>query len=105
MTNPPPTLPFELVHDTVVGRIYSYFAHQESSTITRILLIVVLAIVVHVAVKVTRHASEWFIRKSQAEKGPLGFVTQQPKFITLTRLIVSGIIFVIYFFAVGLILQ
>jgi moderate conductance mechanosensitive channel len=105
MTNPPTASPFELVHDTVVGRIYSYVAHQESSTITRILLIVMLAIVVHVLVKITRYISEWFIRKGQAEKSPLGFVTQQPKFTTLTRLIVSGIIFVIYFFAVGLILQ
>ncbi|HLX94802.1 MAG TPA: mechanosensitive ion channel domain-containing protein [Verrucomicrobiae bacterium] len=104
-TNPPPDSPWELVHDTIVGRIYSHFSHHESSTGTRILLIVVLAIIVHVLVKITRHLSEWLIHKSQAQKNPLGFVTQQPKFITLTRLIVSGITFVIYFFAIGLILQ
>jgi small conductance mechanosensitive channel len=105
MTNPPPASPFELVPNTVVGRIYSHFAHQESSTGTRILLIVVVAVVVHALVKTTRHLSEWLINKSRAQKSPLGFVTQQPKFITLTRLVVSGVIFVIYFFAVGLILQ
>ena len=105
MTNPPPASPFELVHDTVVGRIYSQFSHHESSTVTRILLIVILALLVHVLVRVIRHTSEWFINKGQAQKNPLGFVTQQPKFITLTRLVVSGITFVIYFFALGLILQ
>jgi small conductance mechanosensitive channel len=104
MTNPP-ALPFELVTNTVVGRIYSHFAHHESSTATRILLIVVLAVLVHVLVKIVRHISEWLINKSQAQKTPLDFVTQQPKFITLTRLIVSGVIFVIYFSALGLVLQ
>ena len=104
MTNPP-ALPFELVTNTVVGRIYSHFAHHESSTATRILLIIVLAVLVHVLVKIVRHISEWFINKSQAQKTPLDFVTQQPKFITLTRLIVSGVIFVIYFSALGLVLQ
>ena len=64
-----------------------------------------VAVLVHVLVKITRHLSEWFINKSQTQKNPLGFVTQQPKFVTLTRLIVSGITFVIYFFALGLILQ
>jgi len=104
MTNPP-AAPVELVTNTVVGRIYSHFAHHESSTATRILLIVVLAVLVHVLVKIVRHISEWFINKSQAQKNPLGFVTQQPKFVTLTRLIVSSVIFVIYFSALGLVLQ
>src|SRR5579862_6812757 len=104
-TNPPPDSPWELVHDTIVGRIYSHFSHHESSTLTRIVLILVVAIIVHVLVKITRHISEWFIHKSQAQKNPLGFVTQQPKFITLTRLVVSAITFVIYFVALGLVLQ
>jgi len=103
-TNLPPA-PSELATNTVVGRLYYYYAHQESSTLTRILLIAAVAILVHVVVKITRHLSEWFINKSQAQKNPLGFVTQQPKFVTLTRLIVSGVTFVIYFFALGLILQ
>lgn len=104
-TNLPPASPSELVTNTVVGRLYSHFAHQEASTVTRILLIMVVAVVVHVLVKITRHISEWFIHKSRAEKNPLGFVTQQPKFVTLTRLIVSAVTFVIYFLALGLVLQ
>jgi small conductance mechanosensitive channel len=103
--NSPPNSPWELVHDTIVGRIYSHFSHHESSTGTRILLILFLAVIVHVLVKITRHLSEWIINKSQAQKSPLGFVAQQPKFVTLIHLIVSGVTFVIYFFAIGLILQ
>ena len=91
--------------NTFVGRLYQYFAHHESSTATHLLLIIALAVLAHVLVKITRHISEWLINKSQTQQNPLGFVTQQPKFVTLTRLIVSGIIFVVYFFAIGLILQ
>jgi small conductance mechanosensitive channel len=104
-TNLPPTSPWVLEHDTIVSRIYGYFAHSEASTLTRVVLILVVAILVHLLVKITRHISEWFIHKSREEKNPLGFVTHQPKFITLTRLIVSGVTFVIYFFAIGLVLQ
>jgi moderate conductance mechanosensitive channel len=104
MTNLPPA-PLELATNTVVGRVYYHFSHEESSTLTRILLIVAVAVIVHVLVKIIRHLSEWFINKSRTQESPLGFVTQQPKFITLTRLIVSAITFVIYFFAIGLILQ
>jgi small conductance mechanosensitive channel len=69
-----------------------------------ILFVVVIALGVHLAVKVVRHISEWSINKSHAKKNPFGFVTHQPKFITLTRLIVSAITFVIYFLATGFVL-
>ena len=69
------------------------------------MLIAGLAILAHLTVKFIRHISEWVIHKSQAQKNALGFVTQQPKFITLIRLIVSGITFIIYFLALGFILQ
>ena len=93
------------VTNTVMARLYSHFSSHASSTGTRLLLIVILAVLAHALVKITRHVSEWLINKSQAQKNPLGFVTQQPKFVTLTRLIVSGITFIIYFFAVGLVLE
>ncbi|MGA3285750.1 MAG: mechanosensitive ion channel domain-containing protein [Verrucomicrobiota bacterium] len=105
MTNPPSASSLVPMNETVVGRIYGHFSGHESSLETRLLLIVLLAVLVHVIVKVVRRTSEWVINKSQAQKNPLGFVTQQPKFITLTRLIASGVIFVIYFFAIGLLLQ
>ena len=90
---------------TVMGRIYHHVSGHESSTGTRLLLIIVLAVLVHVTVKLIRHVSEWLINKSHAQKSPLGFVTQQPKFITLIQLIANGVTFVIYFFAMGLVLQ
>jgi small conductance mechanosensitive channel len=97
--------PFEVATNTVVGRVYHYFAHQESSTWTHLLLIVVVAILANVLVKIMRHLSEWFLHQNQAKRNPLGFVTQQPKFVTFTQLIVSAITFIIYFFAIGLVLQ
>jgi len=105
MTNMTPASAFFPTNATVMGRIYSHFAGQDSSTETRLLLIVGLAICVHVLVKTVRHISEWLIYRKNAQKYPFGYVTQQPKFITVTRLFVSAIVFVIYFFAFGLILQ
>lgn len=87
--------------DTVMSRFFG----QDSSTGTRLLLIVLMALLSVVTVHVIRRISEWIIYKGHEKKNPLGLVTQQPKFITVTRLIVSGVIFIIYFFAVGLILQ
>jgi small conductance mechanosensitive channel len=91
--------------DTVMGRLYHHISGHESSAGTRIVLIAGLAILAHLTVKLIRHISEWFIHKSQAQKNALGFVTQQPKFVTLIRLVVSSITFIIYFLALGFILQ
>ena len=91
---------------TVLDRLFheSWPFWEKNGHLTHILLIVGVAALVHILVKVIRHISEWSINKSHAQKNPLGFVTQQPKFITLTRLIVSGVTFVIYFLAIGFIL-
>jgi moderate conductance mechanosensitive channel len=69
-----------------------------------ILFIIVLALLVHLVVRIIRQISEWSINKSHAKKNPFTFLTQQPKFITLTRLIVSGLTFIIYFIAFGFVL-
>lgn len=88
-----------------------FFAHwlgadfwQHSPAAVHIVIIAILAVAVHLVVKIIRHISEWLINKSYAKKNPLGFVAQQPKFITLTRLIVSAVTFTIYFLAVGFVL-
>ena len=70
-----------------MSRLYAYFSGHASSTGTRLVLIVVLVVLVHLTVKAIRGISEWVINKSHAQKNPLGFVTQQPKFITLIQLI------------------
>jgi small conductance mechanosensitive channel len=93
---------------TVMGRLYGYFSGNEASTGTpgtRLMLIVILAVLVHLAVKAIRSISEWLINKSHAQKSPLGFVAQQPKFVTLIQLIANAVTFVMYFLAMGLVLQ
>jgi len=90
---------------TVMGRIYLFVSGHESSTGTRLLLIVILAVVVHVTVRLIRSVSEWLIHKSHSQESPLGFVTQQPKFITLIQLIANAVTFIMYFLAIGLVLQ
>ena len=92
-------------HGTLVSRIYSHFFVHESSTEMRILIIVVMAILAHVSIRVIRYISEWLLIRSHGQKGRLGVVAQKPKFVTVAQLIVSGIIFVIYFAAIGLIFQ
>jgi small-conductance mechanosensitive channel len=93
------------MNDTVMSRIYGQFFGHESSTARRLALIVMLALFMHVMVKVIRQISEWFTNRSHAQENPLGFVTQQPKFISLIKVIANGVILIIYSLAVGLILQ
>jgi small-conductance mechanosensitive channel len=88
-----------------MARIYHHFSGHASSTETRLVLILVLAFLVHLTVKAIRSISEWIISKSHAQKSPLGFVTQQPKFITLIQLIANAVTFVMYFLAIGLVLE
>ncbi len=88
-----------------MGRIYAHFSSHESSTGTRLVLIVVLVALVHLTVRAIRMISEWLINKSHAQKSRLDFVTQQPKFITLIQLIANGTTFAMYFFAIGLVLE
>ena len=87
---------------TVMSRAYHFVSGHDSSTGTRLLLIVVLAVLVHLTVQAIRSFSEWLISKSHAQKSPLGFVTQQPKFITLTQLIANSVTFIMYFLQVNL---
>lgn len=67
--------------------------------------IVGLAFAVHALVQFIRYFSEVIINKSHEKRNPLGFVTQQPKFITLARLIVSTITFVVYALAIYIIIK
>lgn len=88
-----------------MGRVSRHIFGHESSAGTLILLIVGLAIVAHLALKFIRYVSESVIRKIQVPKPNRNIFTHKPKFITITRLIVSAVTFIIYFFGFGLILQ
>ena len=93
------------MHDTVMSRMYGRFSGHDSSTVSRLVGIVILAIIVHVLIKIIRKISEWFTTKTHAQKNPFDFMTQKPKVISLIQLLANGVTFGIYFFALGLILQ
>lgn len=73
--------------------------------LAHIVIIIGLAIAAHITARFISYISDLIITKSHERKNPLGFVTQQPKFITLSRLIVSTAIFLIYAVAIYLVLD
>lgn len=81
--------------------------HPESASYLAIQIaeIVCLAILAHFLVRLLQLISDWLIRKSAAKKSPVGFVTHQPKFITLTGLITSALTLAIYSVGLGFILN
>jgi len=104
-TNSPPLSSLAETNATVMTRVVHLFTSHESSTGTRLVLIVVLVLLLHLTVRAIRNISDWIIGKSHAQKSPFGFVTQEPKFITLSQLVASALTFALYFFAIGLALQ
>jgi hypothetical protein len=97
MTNLPPTALLAHINDTVMSRVYGHLTGRESSIERRLVLLVVLAVFVHVTVRIVRSVSEWIVNKAHAQRNPLGFVTQQPRFVTLIQLIAHGVTSVMYF--------
>jgi small conductance mechanosensitive channel len=77
---------------------------EPNHALNRVIMIVILAVIAHVVVWAVKMVSEWLILKSAAKKIPVGFVTQQPKFTTLTGLVASALTFLVYFAALGLVL-
>lgn len=75
-----------------------------TSHVVHILIIIVLAILAHLLVQFIRYCSDLLVQKSHEKKNPLGFVTEQPKFFTLSGLIVNTLVFFIYAVAIYLIL-
>ncbi len=90
---------------TLVGRVYSHFFKEESSTTTRVLLIIGLALCAHLAIQGVGAISERIIRVTQNHKDRLRFVSQQPKFVTILRLTANTVTWAIYFLAMGLFLE
>jgi small conductance mechanosensitive channel len=78
--------------------------HETGEIVIRVIVVISMAVVAHFLVWLVRFISEWIALKSAAKKTPVGFVTQQPKFITLTGLFSSALTFIIYSVALGLML-
>jgi len=102
-TNIPPESALVQTSTNLITSVHSLLFQHETST-SRILLIIALAIVAHLVVEVVSRISGWIIKKSHAQKSRLGFVTHQPKFITLLRLLTNTITSLVYFIAIGMIL-
>jgi moderate conductance mechanosensitive channel len=94
-----PTILNRILQDTPAADLW----HRTSPAV-HVMFVLALAFMVHLMVKVIKHLSEWSINKAHAHKNSLVFAQQQPKFITITRLIVSSVTFVIYFLAIGFVL-
>ncbi len=92
--------------DTSIRHLFeSLFGSAFSNTTSRVLFIIGASILLLLVVKAVKSFSYWLIYKSHEKKNPFGLVTQQPKFITVTWLVVSAITFTIYFLAIGMILR
>ena len=89
--------PLQWLESIWTGTDYPHTVH--------VAIIVGLAFAVHAAVRFIRYFSELIITKSHEKRNPLGFVTHQPKFITLARLIVSTITFTVYALAIYIIIK
>ena len=72
---------------------------------THIAIIIGLAVVAQIAAWCVRYISDVIIVKSHEKKNPLRFVAQQAKYITLSRLIASTVVFLVYATAIYLILK
>ena len=71
----------------------------------KIVVIICIALVAHFIIRLIQRVIDWLIRNSAAKKSPVGFVTQQPKFVTLTGLVSGALTLVLYAIAVGFILH
>ncbi len=78
---------------------------KHSSHAGHISIIIGLALAAHLTVRFVRYFSDVVFTRVVEKKNPLGFVTQQPKFMTLTQLIVNTFVFLIYAVAVLLIIE
>ncbi len=88
-----------------MGRLARSLSGHELSAQARILLVIGLAGAALLALKLVRHLSESVIHHLETQKSNHNLTAHKPKFITLTRLIVSAVAFVIYFLGIGFILQ
>ena len=99
----PTAHPFAAIDQTLVARAYAHFFGGGLATGWRVGLIVVLAVVAHLLVEGISFVSERII--TLTKQGRIRFVAQQPKFVTLLRLVANTFIWTIYFVAMGLFLQ
>lgn len=90
---------------TVLTQLSAWIFQEPASPASRILLVVLAAGLSHVLIRIIGGTSEWVVMTSHRSKGRLWSVAQTPKVATLLRLAANTATWVIYFVAVGLILE
>lgn len=83
----------------------SNVGHEASYVILKIAVIVCIAFLAHFLIRLIQTVVDRLIRRSAAKKSAVGFVVQQPKFITLTGLITGALTLALYSVALGFILK
>ncbi len=91
--------------NSIFEKIHGLDAEKAKYAALQIAIIVCYTILAHFLVRLMQFVGDWLIRKSAAKKSPVGFVTHQPKFVTLTGLITSALTMIIYSVALGFILS
>lgn len=86
------------------GEKVSEVGDKASVIAINIVQIICLALLCHFIIRLIQYIIDWLIRKSAAKKSPVGFVVQQPKFITLTGLVTGALTLLLYSIACGVIL-
>jgi small-conductance mechanosensitive channel len=89
----------------IFQKFHEIDAEKAKYAALQIAIIVCYTILAHFLVRLLQFIGDWLIRKSTAKKSPVGFVTHQPKFVTLTGLITSALTLIIYSIAVGFVLS
>ncbi|CAN5797743.1 hypothetical protein BH23GEM9_BH23GEM9_16160 [soil metagenome] len=96
----------QVVFDTVVVTDTTAAGVTTAPSPLRILLILAAATLLHLLVRVLRRGSEWIVTPDRSpEIARELFTRRQPRFATVTTLVVSAITFAIYYFAFGLVVE
>jgi len=90
---------------TVLTRVSDFLFKEQSSAASRILLVIVAAVLGHVLIDLIGRISEWLLMMSHRSKARLWSVAQKPKFATMVRLAANTATSAVYFVAIGLVLE
>lgn len=91
--------------DSTASQLLDFLLKPEYSSMSRVLLVAAAALLSHLLIRLIGAATEWLVTASHRSRGRLWSVAQKPKFVTLLRLTANTATWVVYFLAVGLILE
>lgn len=91
--------------NTMLGYLSTLLFKEHSSAASRILLVLLAAVLAHVLIWIIGYTSEWLVETSHKSKRRLWSVAKKPKFVTLIRLAANTATSAVYFVAIGLILE